>query len=142
MIELMHLQAGYAGQNVIKDLSLTIQDGEVLALIGPNGSGKTTLLRTVLGLQSQLGGEIRVNGEDTKSWTPRKMAQHMSYLAQSRNVPNITAGRMVLHGRFPYLGYPRRYRPEDREVARKALEQMGGADLARAVEGADVALQL
>lgn len=130
MIELISLQAGYPGRAVLQNLSLTIREGEVLALIGPNGSGKTTLLRTVLGLQPRLGGAVLVDGEETRNWTPRRLAQSMSYLAQNRSVPNITAGRMVLHGRFPYLGYPRRYRPEDWKAARAALEQVGAADLA------------
>ena len=45
-------------------------------------------------------------------------------------MPSITAGRMVLHGRFPYLSYPRRYRREDHEAVRPAMEWVGAADLA------------
>lgn len=50
-------------------------------------------------------------------------------MAQSRNIPEISAERMVLHGRFPYLSYPRRYGKEDYEIVRKAMEQVDAAEL-------------
>ena len=62
--------------------------------------------------------------------TAKEIARRVSYLPQSRSVPNITAGRMVLHGRFPYLSYPRRYRREDYEMVERALEWVGAGELA------------
>ena len=62
MSELIHLRAGYPGQTVLEDVTLSFPPGQVLALVGPNGSGKSTLLRTALGLIPSLGGEIRVDG--------------------------------------------------------------------------------
>ncbi|MEI3140600.1 MAG: hypothetical protein V8S34_02925 [Lawsonibacter sp.] len=53
-----------------------------------------------------------VDGVYAASLTPRQRARKAAYLAQSRPVPNITAHRMVLHGRFPHLTYPRRFRRE------------------------------
>lgn len=131
MIELINLRAGYPGRTVLEDVTLSFPPGQVLALVGPNGSGKSTLLRTALGLIPKLGGEIRVDGDKLEDLSPRQLAQRAAYLAQSRPVPNITAGRMVLHGRFPYLSYPRRYRPEDHAIAQKALEQADALDLAQ-----------
>lgn len=131
MIELTNLRAGYPGRTVLEDVTLSFPPGQVLALVGPNGSGKSTLLRTALGLIPKLGGEIRVDGDKLEDLSPRQLAQRAAYLAQSRPVPNITAGRMVLHGRFPYLSYPRRYRPEDHAIAQKALEQADALDLAQ-----------
>lgn len=131
MIELTNLRAGYPGRTVLEDVTLSFPPGQVLALVGPNGSGKSTLLRTALGLIPKQGGEIRVDGDKLEDLSPRQLAQRAAYLAQSRPVPNITAGRMVLHGRFPYLSYPRRYRPEDHAIAQKALEQADALDLAQ-----------
>lgn len=131
MIELTNLRAGYPGRTVLEDVTLSFPPGQVLALVGPNGSGKSTLLRTALGLIPKLGGEIRVDGDKLEDLSPRQLAQRAAYLAQSRPVPNITAGRMVLHGRFPYLSYPRRYRPEDHAIAQKALKQADALDLAQ-----------
>ena len=118
MVEIRNLSVGYGGEAVARDISLRFAPGEVLVLVGPNGCGKSTLLRTVLGLQPALGGEILLDGRPLDQMTPREVAQKAAFLPQSRNVPDITAGRMVLHGRFPYLSYPRHYRPEDRAAAR------------------------
>ena len=58
-----------------------------------------------------------------------ELARSIAYLPQGKNVPDISADRMVLHGRFPYLTYPRKYRETDVRIARQAMEQMGIAEL-------------
>ena len=131
MIQLEHISAGYGGPLVVQDVSLELNPGEVLALLGPNGCGKSTLLRVIAGLQAPAGGQVLVDGTPAQRLTRRQLAQTVTYLPQSRTVPNITAYRMVLHGRFPYLSYPRRYRPEDHVAARRALEQADAWDLAQ-----------
>lgn len=130
MIELRNLSAGYGREPVLSDISMELTPGKVLALLGPNGCGKSTLLKTILGLQPKLGGEILADGTPTDEITPRQLAQKVTYLAQSRNTPNISARRMVLHGRFPYLSYPRRYRREDYEMVEKALQWADAAAFA------------
>ena len=123
MIELKNLSAGYGRRVVLRGVSMELTPGRVLALLGPNGCGKSTLLKTILGLQPKLGGEILADGVSTDQLTPRQLARKVTYLAQSRATPNITARRMVLHGRFPYLSYPRRYRAEDHAMVEAALRQ-------------------
>lgn len=130
MIELRNLSAGYGREPILSDVSMELTPGKVLALLGPNGCGKSTLLKTILGLQPKLGGEILADGTPTDEITPRQLAQKVTYLAQSRNTPNISARRMVLHGRFPYLSYPRRYRREDYEMVEKALQWADAAAFA------------
>ena len=130
MIELVNLSAGYGREPVLRGVSLTLTPGKVLALLGPNGCGKSTLLKTILGLQPSLAGEILVDGTPAGRLSPRQLAQKMTYLAQSRNTPNITARRMVLHGRFPYLPYPRRYGKEDYAMVEQALQWADAADFA------------
>jgi iron complex transport system ATP-binding protein len=63
--------------------------------------------------------------------TAREVAQKAAYLAQARNTPNITGYRMVLHGRFPYLHYPRRYSKEDHQAVEAALRAVDAQDLAQ-----------
>lgn len=123
MIELFEVSAGYNGQNVLNNVTLDFKKGAVTVLLGPNGCGKSTLLKTALGLLPLSSGEILYDGKNIQSLSPKQIAQKAAYLSQSRSVPNITAGRMVLHGRFPYLGYPRRYGPKDHEVVREALQK-------------------
>ena len=130
MLELRNLSVGYPGRVVLEDVCLSIRPGRVLALLGPNGCGKSTLLRSVPGLLPALGGEILLDGKPLGTYTSRETARKIAYLPQSRAVPSITARRMVLHGRFPYLSYPRRYRKEDAAAVDRALEQADAMDLA------------
>ena len=130
MIQLKDIRAGYPGRPVLEGVSLDFRPGEVLAILGPNGCGKSTLLRTANGLLPRTAGEILLDGVPLERLSAKEAAQKVAYLPQSRSVPNITAGRMVLHGRFPYLSYPRRYRQEDHEMVQKALGWVGGTELA------------
>lgn len=130
MLELRNVSAGYPGRTVLEGVSLAVRPGRVLVLLGPNGCGKSTLLRTMPGLLPALGGEVLLDGKPLGDWSPRRAAQKIAYLPQSRAVPNITVRRLVLHGRFPYLSYPRRYRRKDHEAVDRALAAADALDLA------------
>lgn len=123
MIQLQHVCAGYRGRAVLQDISLSFTPGEVLVLAGPNGCGKSTLLRTALGLLPCISGQVLYNGTPCAALTARQIARQAAFLSQSRAVPNITARRMVLHGRFPHLSYPRRYTAEDFRIVDAALSK-------------------
>lgn len=129
MLEIQNLTADYRGHPVLQGISLTIPAGKVTALIGPNGSGKSTLLKALASILPATGN-IFLDGKSLTSLPPQELAKCIAYLPQNRPVPEITAERLVLHGRFPYLSYPRRYRPEDLEKARISMEIMGISDLA------------
>jgi branched-chain amino acid transport system ATP-binding protein len=62
MLEVVGLSAGYGGLNVLNDISLRVQAGEIVAVVGTNGAGKTTLLNTIAGLIKPSGGAIRLDG--------------------------------------------------------------------------------
>lgn len=130
MIQLEHVSTGYGPKLVVEDISLELKPGQVLTLLGPNGSGKSTLLRTIAGLHPLAGGQIWIDGTPAQELTRRQMAQKITYMPQSRTIPNITARKMVLHGRFPYLSYPRRYRKEDYDAAQRAMERADAWELA------------
>ena len=129
MIKLQNLAVGYAGCTVLQNVSLSFAEGEVTVLLGPNGCGKSTLLKSVLGLIPTQAGEVLLDGERLDQLTAREIALKVAYMAQSRNVPSITARRMVLHGRFPHLAYPRRYRIEDYAMADRALDWANAREL-------------
>ena len=122
MIALKDLTVGYHGEALLSQVNLEFPQGQVTVLLGPNGCGKSTLLKTVLGLLPPLGGEILYDGEPISALSG-------GAVAQNHTVPSIVAQRMVLHGRFPYLSFPRKYRKEDHEAVRRALETAGGLDL-------------
>lgn len=129
MIALKDLTVGYHGEALLSQVNLEFPQGQVTVLLGPNGCGKSTLLRTVLGLLPPLGGEIFYDGEPISTLSGGAVARKAAYMAQNHTVPSIVAQRMVLHGRFPYLSFPRKYRKEDHEAVRRALETAGGLDL-------------
>ena len=122
MIELKNVSAGYGGKAVVEDVALNFPLGQVTVLLGPNGSGKSTLLKAALGLIPVMCGEIHYDGVDMKELPRKEIARKAAFLTQSRNTPSIQALKMVLHGRFPYLSYPRRYGTSDYEIARKAMD--------------------
>lgn len=130
VLEVKNLQGGYAGKEVLHNISFTAQRGQVTVILGPNGCGKSTLLKTICGIVPCRGGEIGLDGENLLTLPQNILAQKAAYLAQSRQTPDITAGRLVLHGRFPYLRYPRRYRQVDYAIARQAMEKMQILELA------------
>lgn len=125
MISIKHLSAGYAGKTIVTDVSMEFVPGQVLVLLGPNGSGKSTFLKAALGLIPAMSGEILYDGVEIRNMKPKEIAKKAAFLTQSRNTPSIQALRMVLHGRFPYLSYPRKYSKEDYEIARNAMEMTG-----------------
>lgn len=125
MIQLKHVSAGYQGKNVVENVSLDFMPGQVMVLLGPNGSGKSTLLKAALGLIPASEGEILYEGMEIQHLKRKEIAQRAAFLTQSRNTPSIQAFRMVLHGRFPYLSYPRYYSKKDYKIARKAMETTG-----------------
>ncbi len=128
MIETVNLRAGYGDREILHGVTLTAAPGEVLALVGPNGCGKSTFLKALVGIVPP-EGEVRIDGKPAGELAGNALARHLSYLPQGKSVPDITAGRLVLHGRFPYLHYPRRYGPGDIAIAREAMEKLDIAAL-------------
>lgn len=129
MLEIRNLSTGYPGNPVLKDICLTLPRGAVNVIVGPNGCGKSTLLKALAGILPA-SGSVTLNGEELLTLSSRELAKKVAFLPQNRPVPEITAKNLVLHGRFPYLSYPRRYRQEDQLIAQAAMEKMGVADLA------------
>lgn len=130
MVEIKNVCAGYGKCEVLHNINLKLFKGQVTTLIGANGSGKSTLLKTLLGFLPLMGGEIRLDGISTQNFSREKLARKIAYLPQGKSVPDITAERMVLYGRFPYLSYPRKYRAQDIAIAQQAMKRMGIAELA------------
>ncbi len=125
MLELSHLSAGYGEKTVLRDVSFTLPRGTLTAIVGPNGSGKSTLLKTALGILPPKQGAVLLDGAPISQIKRTCVAKRISYLAQSTTVPDMTVYEAVLHGRFPHLSYPRRYRESDRIAARAAMERTG-----------------
>lgn len=125
-----NLSAGYGRRPVVEDFSCAFRPGEITVLLGRNGCGKSTVLRALGGLLPPLAGRVLLDGREIGAYRPARRAQLLAALPQGRDVPDITAGRLVLHGRFPYLAYPRRYGPAEQARAEEALRRVGIPELA------------
>ncbi len=122
------ISAGYDKKTVLENVSFSAEKGSVTAILGPNGSGKSTLLKVISKIITPYKGEIVLDGEDLFSLSRVENAKKVAYLPQSRNTSDIKVSSLVLHGRFPYTGYPRRYTKEDYKKVDEALEKMGLLD--------------
>lgn len=125
MIAIKDLYSGYGDDDILKGVSLNILNNKLTVIAGPNGCGKSTLLKTISGIIKKTSGSIFIDDVDLSNISPLDRAKRIAYLSQNRSVPDIAVKNLVLHGRFPYLSYPRRYRAEDREAVDMALERMG-----------------
>ncbi|MDE7229935.1 MAG: ABC transporter ATP-binding protein, partial [Oscillospiraceae bacterium] len=114
----------------MNNITIDFSDGEITSIIGPNGSGKSTLLQCCSGLLGISGGDILVDGKSIAEYKGKTLAQSVSYLPQNNSASAITVRALVMHGRFPYLGYPRQYTREDIEIAENALKEVGILDIA------------
>jgi branched-chain amino acid transport system ATP-binding protein len=87
VLEIDGLTAGYDSAAVIRDISLEVAPGEVLALLGANGAGKTTTLRAVSGLVHPMNGAIRVEGQDLRRVSPSARARlGIAHVPESRGL--------------------------------------------------------
>lgn len=127
------LDFGHPGRCVGRDVSLHLDAGEVLALLGPNGSGKTTLFKTLLGLLPKQGGRLRIDGADLEALPRETVAQRISYVPQAHaTFFPYSVREVVLMGRTAHLGLFATPSRRDRERADEAIARMGLSSLADA----------
>jgi iron complex transport system ATP-binding protein len=130
-----NLSIGYTYQRkpiytVAENVSVSLSAGDLVCLIGPNGVGKTTLLRTIAGMQSPLGGQVLLMGEDIRALEPRELARRLSIVLTERvNVGILSAYALVALGRYPYTDWAGQLTPHDEEVVRWAIQTVGAMDL-------------
>ncbi len=87
MLRLESVTAGYTDENIIHEVTLKVEKGEIVSIIGPNGSGKSTLMKSVFGLTRMRGGRIRFLGQDVTGKRPDELVRlGLAYVPQERNV--------------------------------------------------------
>jgi zinc transport system ATP-binding protein len=122
IIEIENLNFSYNGQNVLRDVNLSLEPQDFMAMIGPNGGGKTTLLKLMLGLLSAESGSIRILGK-----TPQSASHRVGYVPQdihiNKNFP-VSALDVVLMGKLKPGKGRSRHSHQDRIAAEQALEQV------------------
>jgi len=87
MLRLESVTAGYTDENIIHEVTLKVEEGEIVSIIGPNGSGKSTLMKSVFGLTRMRGGRISFLGRDVTGKRPDELVRlGLAYVPQERNV--------------------------------------------------------
>ena len=103
LLSIEGLVAGYGKMEIIHDFDLRVGSGQSLCLIGPNGAGKSTILHSIYGLNTIMGGVIRMKGQDiTRSSTNEKLKNSgIAYILQDNSVfPKMTVEENLLMGGF------------------------------------------
>ena len=102
MLEIKNLNVHYGVIHALKDISLTVKQGEIVTLIGANGAGKTTTLRTISGLNKATSGEILLEGKDiTNMPAPQRVESGLSQVPEGRrNFPEMSVFENLELGAF------------------------------------------
>lgn len=129
MLELRNVSGGYGRKIIVRRVNASFKKGEFVSVIGANGSGKSTLLMLAAGLIPCTEGSVLIDGKALPNFDNKERAKHISYMEQMKTPSGITVRTFVSHGRFPYLGYPRRYTDHDREKIEAAMEMAGVSDM-------------
>lgn len=142
MVEVKNIKKSFGKLDVLKDISLEVLEGQVLAIIGPSGSGKSTLLRCIMNLETIDSGEIEICGEKLVSNNEKGVAVYahkkdcqkimlsLGLVFQNFNLfPHLSVLENITHAQIKVLKTPKE---EAEKTAIELLEKMGLADRADA----------
>ena len=131
-LELTALVSGYPGSRgvVVDSVSLALESGAFVCVIGRNGAGKSTLMRTLSGLQPAISGTVSLGGNEIAQMNARERAQAISVVTTDRvSSPGLLARDVVELGRQPYTNWRGRLTREDQSIVRAATIRAGATEL-------------
>ena len=102
LLEMRHVDAGYGEIEVLKDVYLRVEDGQIVSVIGANGAGKSTLMKTIFGIVRPTGGEVVYRKQDISRLSPlERLRQGISYIPEGRsNFPAMTVQENLEMGAY------------------------------------------
>lgn len=112
------------GKPLLRDVSFSVHEGELVGLIGPNGAGKSTLLKVINGLWSDVSGEITLLDRSLRQYSTRQIARVIAHVPQitALDFP-FTVRQIVLMGRNPHLKRFELETEHDRQLAERAMRR-------------------
>ncbi|MES9928101.1 MAG: ATP-binding cassette domain-containing protein [Candidatus Thiodiazotropha sp. 6PDIVS] len=113
-----------SGQDILEQIDIHIEPGEMLGLIGPNGAGKSTLLRLLAGVTEPDQGHLTLAGRPVNALTPKQRAQRIAYLPQLSEIAwPMSVERLVALGRLPHLEHWQQPTTQDMALIESVIEQ-------------------
>ena len=125
IVEIKNVTVSYRENIALKKITLSINEGDFLAIIGPNGAGKTTLLTTINGLGKIVQGEVRVFGMRSTPTTLCRIRREIGYVPQGLSVDPrlpVSVHDVVMMGRTGKIGLFRHPGAEDYRIAEEVME--------------------
>jgi iron complex transport system ATP-binding protein len=130
LLDLSHVSVALGPRMVVRDASLSVGKGEIVALLGANGAGKTSLLRAALGLQALRSGEVKLAGALVTSLSALERARRAAYLPQKpESAWAVSVENLASLGRFAYGAAPEKLNDQDHAAVERALHACAIADL-------------
>lgn len=122
-LDVESVDQGYGSKEIIHDITLSAESGEVLTILGPNGSGKSTLIKTICGIREPKAGRILIDGTPINEISREEFAKLVGYVPQtSEFIGHSTVYDAVLIGRLPYVKW--RYTRNDIRIAVESMKMM------------------
>ena len=120
LLECVGLEVAYGRTQILFDVSIDVDEGEVLAVLGTNGAGKSTLLRAISGLTPPKGGKVLLDGRDVTATSPVKMASlGVAHMPGGRGIfPDLTVGENLRMATWSFRGN----RPRARRAVERAVD--------------------
>ncbi len=123
ILEFHHVAAGYGEREILKDVTMSVREGEFAGLIGSNGTGKSTLIKCISGLLPLKRGNISICGKENSSLKSRERARMVAVVPQSYHVEyDFTVEDIIMMGRNPYLGFRKKEGQEDYDIVEEAMQ--------------------
>jgi len=130
LIEIKNIFYEYPGNPVLKDITMSLPNGQLTAILGPNGAGKSTLIKLIAGILPLQKGELTLSGKTLMSFDKKDLAQKIAYVPQEVHLSfQFTVEEIVRMGRHPYQPVWAFDLEDDDRICKKALEMVEGLHL-------------
>ena len=123
MLRTKKITFGYGNRMILQDLTLTLEAGRFIAILGVNGSGKSTLLKNLNGILTPKYGTVLVDGKELSQMSGNEVARHIGYMPQKSAPSSCTVFDAVLLGRKPHISW--NVGDKDLKVVNESLHRLG-----------------
>jgi len=126
MIQVENIHYTIGGKKILEDVSFSVNEGEIVTIIGPNGCGKSTLLKIMTRLLKPESGNVLLQNRKLTDYDPKELGRAMAILPQIKRAPeDVTVEQLVQYGRYPHTGFSGQLKKEDFEAVDQALATTG-----------------